>query len=93
MSKKNSKRKKGLLVRSYENSLIISTLDAAGARLHRAVSGSAFARGFCFADRLDEAKDKSLICRAVTSSKANHFFSKIKTAFARLVESSGIVGA
>ena len=39
MSKKNSKRKKGLLVRSYENSLIISTLDAAGARLHRAVSG------------------------------------------------------
>lgn len=93
MNKKNSKRKKGLLVRSYENSLIISTLDAAGARLHRAVSGSAFARGFCFADRLDEAKDKSLICRAVTSSKANHFFSKIKTAFARLVESSGIVGA
>lgn len=92
MSKKNSKRKKGLLVRSYENSLIISTLDAAGARLHRAVSGSTFARGFCFADRLDEAKDKSLICRAVTSSKANHFFSKIKTAFARLVESSGIVG-
>ena len=93
MNKKNSKRKKGLLVRSYENSLIISTLDAAGARLHRAVSGSAFARGFCFADRLDEAKDESLICRAVTSSKANHFFSKIKTAFARLVESSGIVGA
>lgn len=93
MNKKNSKRKKGLLVRSYENSLIISTLDAAGARLHRAVSGSAFARGFCFADKLDEAKDKSLICRAVTSSKANHFFSKIKTAFARLVESSGIVGA
>ena len=93
MSKKNSKRKKGLLARSYENSLIISTLDAAGARLHRAVSGSAVARGFCFADRLDEAKDKSLICRAVTSSKANHFFSKIKTAFARLVESSGIVGA
>lgn len=93
MNKKNSKRKKGLLVRSYENSLIISTLDAAGARLHRAVSGSAFARGFCFADRLDEEKDKSLICRAVTSSKANHFFSKIKTAFARLVESSGIVGA
>ncbi len=93
MSKKNSKRKKGLLARSYENSLIISTLDAAGARLHRAVSGSAVARSFCFADRLDEAKDKSLICRAVTSSKANHFFSKIKTAFARLVESSGIVGA
>lgn len=93
MSKKNSKRKKGLLARSYENSLIISTLDTASAKLHRAVSGSVVARCFCFADRLDEAKDKSLISRAVTSSKANHFFSKIKTAFARLVESSGIVGA
>ena len=93
MSKKNSKRRKGLLARGYENSLIISTLDAASARLHRAASGSAVARCFCFADRLDEAKEKSFLCSAVTSSGVNHFFPKTKTAFARLVEGSGIVGA
>ncbi len=91
MSNKNSKRKKGLLARSYQNSLIISTIGIASAKLHKAMSGNASARIFCGPDKLENAKNGSLIGRGIASPAIAQLFLKIKTSFARLVESSTIV--
>jgi len=91
MSNKNSKRKKGLLARSYQNSLIISTIGIASAKLHKAMSGNVAAHIFGGADKLESAKNGSLIGRGVASPAIAQLFLKIKTSFARLVESSTIV--
>lgn len=91
MSKSKRKRKKGLLAQSYQNSLIISTLNTASAKLQNKVSDSAASRFFCSADKFDAMKNSSMLHRAVTNIGITQLFSKIKTSFARLVESSSIV--
>ncbi len=91
MSKNKRKRKKGLLARLYQGSLIISTLNTASAKLHNTVSDSAASRYFCSADKFDDLKNGGLLQRAVSTFGVAQFFSKIKTSFARLVESSNIV--
>lgn len=91
MSKNKRKRKKGLLARLYQNSLIISNLNTASAKLHSAVSDSAASRYFCSADKLDDLKNSGMLQNAVSTFGVTQFFSKIKTSFARLVESSNIV--
>lgn len=91
MSKSKRKRKKGLLAQSYQNSLIISTLNTASAKLQNKISDSAASRFFCSADKFDAMKNSSMLHRAVTNIGITQLFSKIKTSFARLVESSSIV--
>ncbi len=93
MSKKQTSRKKGLLAESYENSLIISTLDSASASLRKRVGSNAFVRFFAGKNRLENHKKSSVITRLLNYLGISQLFLKTKTAFARLVESSSIVSA
>ncbi len=93
MSKKQTRRKKGLLAESYENSLIISTLDSASASFRKRIGSSAFVRFFAGKNRLETHKKSSLVTRLLNSLGISQLFLKTKTAFARLVESSSIVSA